>query len=132
MQIQAWFHVVVVMVAVAAAGCHRDNLLYCEGHPDDPDCQGAGCTSNDQCATPTSVCDVDGTRACVQCLAPDQTSACGGATPVCAPDHTCQACTAHAQCASLACLPDGSCGDDSTVAYVDPAGTDNASCTRAM
>lgn len=136
MQIRATFHFVVVaafaMVAAIAIGCHKDNPLYCEGHPDDPECQSAGCTSNDQCAAPTSVCDVDGTRECVQCLAPDQTSACGGTTPVCAPDHTCQACTAHAQCASLACLPDGSCGDDTAVAYVDPAGTDNASCTKEM
>lgn len=136
MQIRASFHFVVVaavaMVAVTSAGCHRDNPLYCDGHPDDPDCQGAGCTSNSQCAVPASVCDVDGTRECVQCLAPDQTSACGGATPVCAPDHSCRVCTAHAQCASLACLPDGSCGDDTTVAYVDPTGSDNASCTKAM
>lgn len=131
MQIRAWFHLV-MLVAVIAAGCHRDNPLYCEGHPEDPDCQGAGCTSNEQCAAPTGVCDLDGTRECVQCLAPDQTSACGGRTPVCAQDHTCQACTAHAQCASLACLPDGSCGDDTMVAYIDPTGTDNASCTRAM
>ena len=36
----------------------------------------------------------------------------------------------HNQCSSNACLPDGSCGDDSNVAYVDPAGTDNVMCTR--
>jgi hypothetical protein len=141
MLIRAWFHLVVsvvtviamlAMVAATAIGCHRDSPLYCEGHPDDPACLSAGCTSNDQCAAPTSVCDVAGSQACVQCLAPDQTAACTGTTPVCAQDHTCQACTTHAQCASLACLPDGSSGDDSTVAYVDPAGSDNASCTKAM
>jgi hypothetical protein len=38
----------------------------------------------------------------------------------------------HGQCASNACLPDGSCADPGNVAYVDPAGTDNTSCTKAM
>jgi hypothetical protein len=37
---------------------------------------------------------------------------------------------AHTDCPSQACLPDGSCGDDSNVAYVDVDGTDNATCTK--
>lgn len=136
MHIRASFHFVVLavfaMAAVTAGGCQRDNPLYCEGHPDDPDCQSAGCTSNDQCAAPTSVCDVDGTRACVQCLAPDQTSACGGTTPVCTADHTCRGCVAHAECpASDVCLPDGSCAEPDQVAYMQAGGTGAQPCARA-
>jgi hypothetical protein len=123
---------IVISFCAVVAACLKRDPNYCPGAPLDDCAKDDGCTSNAQCAAPTSVCDVDGTRACVQCLAPDQTGACGGTTPVCAQDHTCQACTAHAQCASLACLPDGSCGDDTTTAYIDPTGTDNASCTKAM
>ena len=87
------------------------------------------CTSSADCAP--MVCDVAGSMTCVQCTAAED-EACGGATPACGSDGTCRGCTAHAECDSGACLPDGSCGDDANVAYVDPAGTDNASCTRAM
>lgn len=41
-------------------------------------------------------------------------------------------CTAHDQCASGACLPDGTCADGSNVAFVDPRGSDNPQCTQAM
>lgn len=37
----------------------------------------------------------------------------------------------HGQCASNACLPDGQCGSDTNVAYVDPAGSGTA-CTKNM
>ena len=72
-----------------------------------------------------------GTQTCVQCLASDA-SACTGTTPVCSADDTCHACTAHSDCASNACLPDGSCGTDSNVAYVDPSGSDNTTCSKVM
>jgi hypothetical protein len=45
----------------------------------------------------------------------------------------CSSCLAATDCASNVCLPNGVCGDDSNVAYVDPAGgSDNAQCTVAM
>jgi hypothetical protein len=44
----------------------------------------------------------------------------------------CHACIRHDECASSACLPDGACGDEADVAYVDSAGTDNDTCMRAM
>lgn len=124
----------IVLVLVASA-CKNPN--YCEGNPgnncnymwDAPD--SAACTSNDQCSGATPVCDVTGSQECVQCIEPDQTSACAGTTPVCGADHTCQACTMHAQCASNVCLPDGSCSDGSNVAYVAPSGSGNA-CTSTM
>ena len=60
---------------------------------------------------------------CVQCTT-DDSSACVGGTPVCV-SNTCQKCTAHAQCASDVCLPDGSCADPALdqVAYVKVNGT---------
>jgi hypothetical protein len=119
------------IAAVLAAGCPwTDNPNYCPGaNPNDNCSEDQKCTSNDQCSAPTAVCDVGGTRTCVQCTMEDA-SACTGVTPACGEDHACHGCTWHAQCGSNACLPDGSCGDNTTVAYVDPAGTDNPSCTR--
>jgi len=133
-----------VAVAAAVAGCHNTNELFCSGHPQDPSCFVAppidappdaidamvGCSSSAQCAAPTPVCDLP-SRDCVQCSAAEP-AACVGVTPVCGPASACEACQAHADCASGACLPDGSCGDDATVAYVDPAGTDNLTCTKLM
>ena len=123
-------------LASALTGC---NPRYCEDHPD-RDCDkpidangetAGGCTSNGQCtAASAMICDVSGSMTCVQCTA-SEASACTGTTPSCGPDHVCRGCTTHSECASNACLPDGSCGDDSKVAYVDPTGTDNATCTKA-
>lgn len=115
-----------------------------------------GCISNDQCSGSTSVCNVSA-AVCVQCTT-DQPGACTGATPVCGATNTCvectgaqlaactgatpicnadsnkcERCTAHAQCTgSAVCLPDGSCANQTDVAYVapQPVGSDNASCTK--
>jgi len=129
------------IAAVGSGSCiHPENPLYCQGHPDDPTCRVLdagttpdttdGCTSSAQCAPPKGVCELT-TKTCVQCIAPDQTSACSGTSPVCQSDNTCHGCASHTECSSDVCLPDGSCSDGSNVAYVDPAGTDNASCTKA-
>src|SRR5574341_603152 len=87
----------VSVVVAALAACNKN---YCEDHPYDNcrlmwDAAGTGCTSNAACEVPTAVCDVDGTKTCVQCIAPDQASACTGTTPVCGADHMCRACAAH-------------------------------------
>jgi hypothetical protein len=59
--------------------------------------------------------------------------ACAGGAPICdLYASTCRACVAHTECASAACLPDGSCGEDTSVAYVDPTGTDGANCSKAQ
>jgi Right handed beta helix region len=113
-------------------GCflYRDDSLYCADQPNNT-CVAAplACTSNEQCLAPTGVCDLDGSQSCVQCT-PSQSGACVGAAPVCGSDHACRACSAHSDCASAACLPDGSCGSDVNVAYVDPVGTGTA-CSKA-
>src|SRR6185436_11535489 len=84
-------------------GARQDNCNYLDA----PNT----CASNDDCSEPTAVCVTAGSM-CVQCVAPDQTSACSGATPACGDDHACRGCISHAECpASAACLPDGSCAD---------------------
>ncbi|MBX3157288.1 MAG: DUF5123 domain-containing protein [Deltaproteobacteria bacterium] len=112
-----------------------DCVAYCADHPSDPNCDldaPKGCASSAECSAPTAVCDVAGTKTCVECVAPDETAACTGAEPVCGDDHTCRRCVAHAECASAACLSDGTCALETSVAYVDPNGTDNSMCTLAM
>src|SRR5262245_57344152 len=99
------FAVVVLLVA----GCQEKNSQYCEGHPDDtancPPPDAGRCTNDNQCAG--RVCDT-ANGACVQCT-PANPAACTGTTPVCADDDSCHRCGAHSDCASSACVPDGSC-----------------------
>jgi Right handed beta helix region len=90
---------------------------------------GAPCQADAECAAETPVCDTASTGTCVQCL-PDRAEACTGTTPACGSDSVCRACSAHADCASDACLPDGSCAEESAVVYLEEAGT-GASCTKA-
>ncbi|MCW5803955.1 MAG: right-handed parallel beta-helix repeat-containing protein [Deltaproteobacteria bacterium] len=118
---------------VIAAGCYYPPD-YCEGAPlnrcsliDGPP---TGCTMSSECAAPTPVCDVTGSASCVQCTTAEA-GACEGATPVCGDDHTCRGCVAHSECSTAACLSDGTCALSPSVAYVDPSGTDNATCTQA-
>ncbi len=124
------------LATVTTFACEVRNPHYCAGAPDN-NCAnledaGKACTSSDQCSAPNAVCDVAGSKTCVQCLAPDQTSACTGTTPTCSDDHACRACTAHSECAtSNVCLPDGSCAAENQVAYVSAGGTDNANCAKA-
>lgn len=133
----AWF-VALGAAIVAAAGCSsilgdKLNPAYCAAHPTDSDCHKAfpdagGCTSSAQCTLPTAVCATD-KMTCVQCTTAEH-DACTGTMPVCGVDDTCRKCSAHTDCSSNACLPDGSCGDDTSVAYVDPAGM-STTCTKA-
>jgi hypothetical protein len=132
-------HVRIALLALAAVtaapACKRSNQYYCEGAPHDNcvalDALPRPCTSSADCVPPTAVCDVEGAMTCVQCT-PAEDDACGGRTPTCK-ENTCQACSAHSDCSSSACLPDGSCADVGQTAYVEPApvGTDNDTCTFA-
>lgn len=133
--------VLVASLLAAAAGCQ--NPKYCADHVDfncdepvngqgDPDGGGSNVTNcvtdPTVCSSAMPVCDTD-TKSCVQCLV---SADCTGATaPVCDTDaHTCGGCVAHSDCASGTCLPDGSCADDSQVAWVSPQGTSNTSCDK--
>lgn len=115
----------------AACFLNEDDPLYCEGQPNDT-CgeQLLACTSNEQCAEVGMVCSDPSGGKCVQCTKTDA-AACTGTTPACGEENACRACRAHAECGSSACLPDGSCGDDTSVAYVAQHGGATAPCTQA-
>lgn len=120
---------------LAATGCKETEPNYCEDVPVTNNCMDkidadSSCSSSAQCSGATPVCDVTGTKSCVQCTTADA-AACSGATPVCAASNTCERCTMHAQCTSNVCLPDGSCSDGANVAYVAATGS-GAACTKAM
>lgn len=93
------------------------------------DAKPVGCKSSTECPASTPVCDMTG-GICVQCTAAEP-GICSGAMPYCGADNTCKACSMHSQCASNACLPDGTCSPVNNVAYVDPTGT-GVSCTKDM
>lgn len=111
--------------------CTTSNPGACTGTT--PAC-GAGnvcvqCTMSQPgaCTGTTPVCGAD--NVCVQCTT-SQPGACTGTTPVCGADTTCHRCSAHSQCGSSVCLPDGSCASDTNVAYVSPGGTDGT-CSKS-
>ena len=132
---------VTLLAGLSMVGCFHQSANYCPGVLND-NCQNLDasidgpqhCTSNQQCMAPgLAICDITASMTCVQCTTA-MPAACTGVTPVCGGDDACRACTAHAQCTSAACLPNGACGDDTNVAYVAPApaGTDNMFCTKEM
>jgi hypothetical protein len=116
--------------------CQKANPHFCEGAPNN-NCDAIDaaidgprrCDANGECAAPTSVCDVTDTHTCVECTAASH-DACTGTTPTCVA-NACAPCTSHAQCASAACLPDGSCADPANVAYVQGGGSGTA-CTQTQ
>src|SRR5690606_14518975 len=66
---------------------------------------------------------------CVECL--QSTDCAPGET--CDPQMLeCRGCVTHDDCPSRACLPDGSCGAETDVLYVDPSGDDGGTCTLAL
>jgi hypothetical protein len=149
----------ICLVVMVLLGCRHEDPYFCENAPrhnclaidaPQPGCTGdqdctaptavcdiatnscVRCTADRGCTAPMGVCDVGVMNTCVQCTAA-QHDACVGNQPVCGNNQTCRGCTAHTECPmSLACLPDGSCGTDGNVAYVDPAGSDNDTCSHAM
>jgi len=130
-----------LVLAVLAAGCMKTSATYCaKNGADDPehcppiDAPGVTtCTSNDDCeGTPSTLVCNTGTQTCVECnVTSAQTSACTVLEPVCGGDDACRGCRAHTECPSEACLPDGSCGSDATVAFVDGQLGGGSECTRA-
>ncbi len=124
-----------MIAGLASAGC--DKLLGKEPNPDycgSPTCppDASGCRSNTDCTSPgAGVCDVTGTKQCVQCTASDH-AACTATTPVCGADNACRACVAHEECDSNACsFADGSCAAETDVAYVTSTGIDNSTCDKS-
>ncbi|MEZ4362095.1 MAG: right-handed parallel beta-helix repeat-containing protein [Kofleriaceae bacterium] len=116
---------VLVGCVAAAAACSGDNGVK------EPDGGGMVCKGNADCTeSGKAVCDLDGTKVCVQCT-PTMDSAClkDSKTPVCG-GTTCRGCTSHSECPeSDTCLPDGSCALPAAVVYLSPGGV-NGPCTK--
>src|ERR1043166_4588405 len=123
-----------LIICVVPLSCQEINPRFCEAHPQDGECSSFGgvgidagiCTSDAQCTKPTPICDIP-RGMCVQCTAAE-TSACAPTTPVCGVDDRCHACGVDADCASLTCLPDGSCASVLDVLYASSTGTSTATC----
>lgn len=108
------------------SGCSKEDPSYCADRPNNY----CACRADADCAAPAAVCETAMTNTCVECT-PENASSCGGARPLCGDDFTCRGCRGHGECASAACLEDGSCAAEGDVAYVSPAGTDNQQCSQA-
>lgn len=126
---------ILVLGAALTAACERTHPNYCPTatHHNclelDAD---ISCRGDQDCAgLATPVCDLPGSRICVQCTVA-KPAACTGSTPVCGMDNACRACSAHAQCGSSVCLADGSCASEASVAYVAPGGSDGGGCTKSQ
>lgn len=129
---------IALVVSLSMFGCHM-NANYCEGRNPDNNClepvsdasmPNMSCPDQITCSGAKGVCNTD-TGKCVMCTA-DHHEICTGPTPACGTDNTCQACTAHNQCAaSNVCLPDGTCGDSNDVAYVQEGVSPGTVCTKA-
>ena len=95
---------------------------------------GQSCTLDAECPdTAAGICDLFGAMGvCRQCTT-TRTEACTGATPACGATNMCEACSAHSDCASDACLPNGSCAAETEVVYLRQggSGTSGANCTKA-
>lgn len=121
-----------------AAGCHSDNPYYCEDrayHNCGNEPGTYPCDSKEDCSGQegklacTEPNPSTGFGICVQCTPADAT-ACSAAAPVCGTDNTCRTCSKHSECASAACLPDGSCGNETDIAYV-AAGSTGTACSKS-
>jgi len=128
----------VLILIAALCACERRSSKYCELHPTDlAFCDRSdaavdaptSCTTNTECAAADPFCE-PASHICVECLTNTDCASKPG-TPICDPARfACVGCLVHADCPSDACLPDGTCGDDSNVIYVAEGGIDTNPCTH--
>ncbi len=108
--------------------CHRANPVFMD--VDAPLDAATGCkAAPDKCTGNTPACDMVADK-CVECTIASH-DLCTGVEPVCGADETCRGCTAHSECMSEVCLPDGSCAAEGDVAYVNGTAGAGAACTKA-
>ena len=106
----------------------------CSRFADTPVCETSSggcvqCLASGDCAAVAGapVCETT-TRTCVQCLGPTD---CSGAKPIC-DANMCRAPRVDSDCPSGAMGDEGTCIGEGDVVYLDPNGTDVASCNRAV
>lgn len=138
---------IALIVSTSMLSCffYKRNENYCEDRNRNDNCSEPPwdaavdaprpCQTSADCTAPAGVCDLSAGTAngkCVMCTATDD-AACSGAGLVCGVDNMCHACSAHSQCASQVCLPEGKCNpvNATNVAYVAPPPTGSGTnCTR--
>jgi Right handed beta helix region len=121
-----------------------------EGSQLDGGVVGSACVDSSTCSGDLGVCDVNGTKRCVQCVAaadPAESASCAANPdgPVCGAGNVCRKCAAHDECtASEVCAPEGvtdgamavaagTCIDAEKVAYADAiAPATNTTCTKDL
>jgi hypothetical protein len=114
-------HVCVVPTCTTSADCPVEMPVCTDGlcYP---------CDAEHACPSTAPVCKLD-TGGCVGCVTDAD---CGTTTPVCdSMTSTCRGCKLDAECASGACSDDGACVPEDSSVFIDPAGTDAGSCTKA-
>jgi hypothetical protein len=133
---------IAILASLAAAGCKKQSELYCGMHPGDLDNCGyldAGIDARPTCMVEADCAGLVGAphcepnaQVCVECYLPEH-CAMNPVEKFCDPQTLlCTSCIKNADCASDVCLPNGLCGDDTNVAYVDPmAMPENVTCTAA-
>lgn len=110
-----------VLALLALAGCVE--VRQREAPSGEP-----SCLADAECPAEAAVCDLATSR-CVQCL-PERAEACAGTSPVCGEALACRGCSAHSECASSLCLPDGSCAAEADIAYAEARAT-GMTCSKA-
>lgn len=126
----------IALLASAEAGCEKRSSLYCAKNPDDL----ANCEQMDAPPPPKVMCEVDSqcspphcevkANVCVECL--DNSHCDGGELCDVGGTYTCRGCIHEDDCASLTCLPDGTCAGEGSVLYVDGGGDDAGDCTKSQ
>ncbi len=129
---------VFLFAVLGLLGCEHVNSNYCGDAPhtnckdlvDAPiDGPPTGCKATPAiCTGATPACDMVADT-CVECTTTSK-DLCIGVEPVCGSEKTCRGCTAHSECASEVCLPDGSCAVEGDVAYVDGTSGAGVTCTK--
>ncbi|HEY5925376.1 MAG TPA: choice-of-anchor Q domain-containing protein [Kofleriaceae bacterium] len=130
---------VLILALFALAACKRQSEKYCGLHPGDLENCGyldamidsrPTCGVDQDCSPGAPYCEMNA-HFCVECYS-DTHCAANAEEKFCDLEtFLCTSCRSNADCMSEICLPNGVCGDDATVAYVDPiAGIDNATCAQ--
>jgi hypothetical protein len=126
---------VALALVVSLAACKRTSTQYCIKNPTVPECAPDAaittCAGDPDCPMSRPHCDVPSGTCVVQCTSDND---CHDPLPFCdIPRQVCVECTNSEQCASGACLVDGTCQSVNNTAYVDSTNGDDANpCSETM
>ncbi len=115
------------------AACGNDTPAVVDAASDARIDASKACTASTECTGTANVCDINGTKTCVECVVSADCQMAGDPAnaPVCGADHACHACTQDSECAGTGiCLTDtGACARPEDIAYVQTGGNASGPCT---